>query len=196
MIRFILNLESCLIFTTLTQPVKNLLLYSRWANRSGEIGHDEHCIYFFLFSQDPDRSFGGSRRKGKVSHRQTSYLSKFLHKHKHKKRVNCNILNLRYDISTFLFKERCFWQISGWWGRTESPAVLPNNVYFRIFQTADSEYPSTTNLDYYSHSVLVPLKKWHNNYKCTFRSQNFIVWVTKPFVFSVHWKRTVREFIA
>ena len=29
MIWFILNLESCLIFTTLTQPVKNLLLYSQ-----------------------------------------------------------------------------------------------------------------------------------------------------------------------
>jgi len=59
MIRFILNLESCLIFTTLTQPVKNLILYSRWANRSGEIGHDEHCIYFFLFSQDGDGGGGG-----------------------------------------------------------------------------------------------------------------------------------------
>ena len=145
----------------------------------------------------------GVALKSRLMDDQTWYLSNLLHQRIFqtseiypKKRVNCNILNLRCDISTFLFKERCFWQISGWWGRTESPAVLPNNVYFRTFQTADSEYPSTTNLDYHSHSVLVPLKKLHTNYKCTFRSQNFIVWVTKPFVFSVHWKRTVREFIA
>ena len=38
------HLERCLVSRTLTQPVKILLLYSEKANRSGEIGHDKHCI--------------------------------------------------------------------------------------------------------------------------------------------------------
>ena len=84
------HLESCLISTTLTQPIENPLLYSQAVPKSGEICDDKHCSKSLLFTQPrPKSKFWWELQKGE---------SGSLTNHHHCKQANvwCNAYHGRF----------------------------------------------------------------------------------------------------